>query len=69
MKTETPDRPANKLRERDASFTTISGRPIGRLYMSEHLPGWDYASEAADRPIRLRSAVGPVLSCRPGVPL
>jgi methylmalonyl-CoA mutase N-terminal domain/subunit len=33
---------------RDAAFTTISGRPIERLYTQQHLPGFDYATELAD---------------------
>jgi methylmalonyl-CoA mutase N-terminal domain/subunit len=37
-----------KSPERAASFTTISGRPIDRLYTGDDLPGWDYARDAAD---------------------
>ncbi len=35
-------------RERAASFTTISGRPIDRLYTADNLPGFDYGRELAD---------------------
>jgi methylmalonyl-CoA mutase, N-terminal domain len=35
-------------RERAASFTTISGRPIERLYTPDQLPGFDYDRELAD---------------------
>jgi methylmalonyl-CoA mutase N-terminal domain/subunit len=35
-------------RERAASFTTISGRPIDRLYTAANLPGFDYDRELAD---------------------
>jgi len=48
MKTATPERPAGKPDERDDRFTTISGRPIARLYSAADLPGWDYATQAAD---------------------
>src|SRR5678809_60478 len=34
--------------ERAESFTTISGRPIERLYTAEQLPGWNYDREVAD---------------------
>ena len=34
--------------ERAESFTTISGRPIERLYTAEHLSGWTYDRELAD---------------------
>ena len=34
--------------ERAASFTTISGRPIERLYTAEQLPGFNYDRELAD---------------------
>ena len=34
--------------ERDASFTTISGRPIRRVYAPADLAGLDYARELAD---------------------
>jgi methylmalonyl-CoA mutase N-terminal domain/subunit len=37
-----------KSPERAASFTTISGRPIERLYTADDLAGWDYARDAAD---------------------
>src|SRR6476660_9706478 len=33
---------------RAESFTTISGRPIERLYTAEQLPGWNYDRELAD---------------------
>ena len=42
MKTATP------ARERAASFTTISGRPIDRLYTAEQLPGFKYDRELND---------------------
>src|SRR6187397_2428160 len=42
MKTGTTDR------ERAASFTTISGRPIERLYTAADLPGFDYGRDVAD---------------------
>jgi methylmalonyl-CoA mutase N-terminal domain/subunit len=34
--------------ERAASFTTISGRPIERLYTADQLPGFSYDRELAD---------------------
>ena len=34
--------------ERDGPFTTISGRPIARLYTPEDLPGFDYARDLRD---------------------
>ena len=34
--------------EREASFTTISGRPVERLYTPDDLAGWDYTRDAAD---------------------
>jgi methylmalonyl-CoA mutase N-terminal domain/subunit len=34
-----------KAPERSVPFTTISGRPIERLYTSEDLPGFDYARD------------------------
>jgi methylmalonyl-CoA mutase N-terminal domain/subunit len=37
-----------KSPERAASFTTISGRPIDRLYTGDDLAGWDYGRDAAD---------------------
>jgi methylmalonyl-CoA mutase, N-terminal domain len=37
-----------KSPERAASFTTISGRPIERLYTEDDLAGWDYGRDAAD---------------------
>jgi methylmalonyl-CoA mutase, N-terminal domain len=36
------------LGERAASFTTVSGRPIERLYTAEDLRGLDYARDLAD---------------------
>jgi methylmalonyl-CoA mutase N-terminal domain/subunit len=42
MKSATPDR------ERAEAFTTISGRPIDRLYTSESIAGVDYARDLAD---------------------
>src|SRR5262245_16731584 len=42
MKSVTSDR------ERAEAFTTISGRPIDRLYTAENLAGVDYAREIAD---------------------
>src|SRR6187455_741435 len=42
MKTATPDR------ERAEAFTTISGRPIDRLYTSDSIAGLDYARDLAD---------------------
>ncbi|HKF66938.1 MAG TPA: methylmalonyl-CoA mutase family protein, partial [Vicinamibacterales bacterium] len=40
MKTATP--------ERERTFTTISGRPIERLYTAANLDGRDYARDIAD---------------------
>jgi methylmalonyl-CoA mutase N-terminal domain/subunit len=37
-----------KAGERDASFTTISGRPIDRLYTREDVSGLDYERDLAD---------------------
>ena len=34
--------------ERAKTFTTISGRPIERLYTAEDLTGWEYGRDAAD---------------------
>ncbi len=34
--------------ERDVPFTTISGRPINRLYTPDDLPGFDYAQHLHD---------------------
>ena len=60
MKTAAPDtakarwerdvlQPAlNRSPERPASFTTISGRPIERLYTADDLAGWNYERDAAD---------------------
>ena len=52
MKTATPeaassttDKPST---ERDASFTTISGRPIDRLYTRDNLNAWDYDRDNGD---------------------
>jgi methylmalonyl-CoA mutase, N-terminal domain len=42
MSTSTTDR------ERAASFTTISGRPIERLYTADQLPGFSYERELGD---------------------
>jgi methylmalonyl-CoA mutase N-terminal domain/subunit len=42
MKSATPDR------ERAEAFTTISGRPIDRLYTSDSIAGVDYARDLAD---------------------
>src|SRR6476619_3559769 len=40
--------PVTTSPERAKSFTTISGRPIERLYRSEQLPGFSYDRELAD---------------------
>jgi len=40
--------PATTDRERASSFTTISGRPIERLYTAANLPGFDYDRELGD---------------------
>jgi methylmalonyl-CoA mutase N-terminal domain/subunit len=49
MKTATPEPPAAPARTaRAATFTTISGRSIDRLYTAEQLPGWDYDTQAGD---------------------
>jgi methylmalonyl-CoA mutase N-terminal domain/subunit len=40
--------PVTTSPERAASFTTISGRPIERLYTAQQLPGFDYDRELAD---------------------
>src|SRR4249920_2329011 len=37
-----------KSPERQASFTTISGRPVERLYTADDLAGWSYSRDAAD---------------------
>src|SRR4030095_1391097 len=37
-----------KAPERDASFTTISGRPVERLYTADDLPGFDYGRDLGD---------------------
>jgi methylmalonyl-CoA mutase N-terminal domain/subunit len=34
--------------ERDTPFTTVSGRPIDRLYTGASLPGWDEARDLAE---------------------
>jgi len=39
---------AEKPAEREGSFTTISGRPINRLYTAEDIAGLDYARDLAD---------------------
>ena len=39
---------AEKPAEREGSFTTISGRPINRLYTAEDIAGLDYAQDLAD---------------------
>jgi methylmalonyl-CoA mutase N-terminal domain/subunit len=41
----TTDKPST---ERDADFTTISGRPIDRLYTHDTLQGWDYDRDNGD---------------------
>jgi len=51
MKTATPDvvtQSARPAAERDADFTTISGRPIDRLYTRDNLSGWDYDKDNGD---------------------
>jgi methylmalonyl-CoA mutase N-terminal domain/subunit len=52
MKTAIPERPAggekDRAGERRAAFTTISGRPIERLYTAGHLESWDYDRDDAD---------------------
>ncbi|HET9370172.1 MAG TPA: methylmalonyl-CoA mutase family protein [Vicinamibacterales bacterium] len=40
--------PSATVPERAETFTTISGRPIERLYTPANLPGWDPAKEAPD---------------------
>jgi methylmalonyl-CoA mutase N-terminal domain/subunit len=37
-----------KAPERRETFTTVSGRPVNRLYTAEDLPGFDYAAELGD---------------------
>ncbi|MEI6245792.1 MAG: methylmalonyl-CoA mutase family protein [Acidobacteriota bacterium] len=39
---------AEKPAAREGSFTTISGRPINRLYTAEDIAGLDYAQDLAD---------------------
>jgi len=39
---------ADRPKERAASFTTISGRPINRLYTAEDIASLDYARDLAD---------------------
>jgi methylmalonyl-CoA mutase N-terminal domain/subunit len=39
---------AEKPGEREGSFTTISGRPINRLYTAEDITGLDYARDLGD---------------------
>ncbi|MCX6543607.1 MAG: methylmalonyl-CoA mutase family protein [Acidobacteria bacterium] len=46
--TETRDPAPRKTGEREASFTTISGRPIDRLYTRESLAGWDETQDLAE---------------------
>ena len=51
MKTATPDVVAESTKpatERDKSFTTISGRPIDRLYTRDNLKDWDYDRDNGD---------------------
>jgi methylmalonyl-CoA mutase N-terminal domain/subunit len=48
MKTITDDAAAGKTKERAASFTTISGRPIERLYTPEDIKSLDYARDLGD---------------------
>ncbi len=45
---EVLDPALKKAPERDVPFTTISGRPIDRLYTDEDLPGFDYGTELAN---------------------
>ncbi|MCX6539939.1 MAG: methylmalonyl-CoA mutase family protein [Acidobacteria bacterium] len=45
---ETLEPALHKSGERDTSFTTISGRPIDRLYTPESLAGWDEARDLAE---------------------
>src|SRR6478672_9442403 len=45
---ETLEPTLKKSPERAASFTTISGRPIDRLYTAEDIAGVDYARDLAD---------------------
>jgi methylmalonyl-CoA mutase N-terminal domain/subunit len=40
--------PSATVPERVETFTTISGRPIDRLYTPANLPGWDPATDAPD---------------------
>src|SRR4030095_14961889 len=40
--------PVSTSPERAASFTTISGRPIERLYTAEQLPGFSYDGDLGD---------------------
>jgi methylmalonyl-CoA mutase N-terminal domain/subunit len=48
MKTITDEAAASKPKERAASFTTISGRPIERLYTADDITSLDYARDIAD---------------------
>jgi len=48
MKTATATPPATTSAERAQSFTTISGRPIDRLYTASDVQGIDYARDIAD---------------------
>jgi len=45
---EAPDPAPGKSGEREASFTTISGRPIDRLYTRQSLAGWDEARDLGE---------------------
>ena len=50
MKTATPDvvSESSKPTESEQSFTTISGRPIDRLYTRDNLKDWDYDRDNGD---------------------
>jgi methylmalonyl-CoA mutase N-terminal domain/subunit len=48
MKTLTDEAAAAKPKERAASFTTISGRPIERLYTAEDVKSLEYGRDIAD---------------------
>jgi methylmalonyl-CoA mutase N-terminal domain/subunit len=48
MKTIADEAAASKPKERAASFTTISGRPIERLYTADDITSLDYARDIAD---------------------
>jgi methylmalonyl-CoA mutase N-terminal domain/subunit len=47
-KQDTLDPALGRSGEREASFTTISGRPIDRLYTRQSLGGWDEARDLAE---------------------